>query len=76
MAGNFWRAALSWLVCFVATILISFFTKPKPESELKGLVWGMPSADEAAVAEPWYKRPVVLGVIVLLLTLACNFIFW
>jgi SSS family solute:Na+ symporter len=76
MAGNFWRAALSWLVCFVATILISFFTKPKPESELKGLVWGMPAADDAAMVEPWYKRPVVLGVIVLLLTLACNFIFW
>ena len=40
MAGNFWRSIYAWLACFICTIAISFFTKPKPESELFGLVYG------------------------------------
>ncbi len=75
MAGNFWRASTAWIVCFVSTILISFFTKPKPEEELKGLVWGTGPVIETA-ALPWYKKPVVLAVITGVFTLALNFIFW
>src|SRR5262249_46811987 len=41
MASNFWAATYAWLVCFFVTIIVSFMTKPKPESELEGLVWGM-----------------------------------
>lgn len=75
MAGNFWRSAIAWLICFVITIVVSFFTKPKPESELEGLVWGIgPKADAAVL--PWYKRPVVLAVAVLAMTIACNLMFW
>jgi SSS family solute:Na+ symporter len=74
MGGNFWRSSEAWLVCFLATILISFFTKPKPESELAGLVWGMPN-DTATGEEPWYKRPKVLAVIVLVLTVILNVVF-
>lgn len=74
MGGNFWRSSEAWLVCFLSTILISFFTKPKPESELAGLVWGMPN-DTATGEEPWYKRPKVLAVIVLVLTVILNVVF-
>jgi solute:Na+ symporter, SSS family len=74
MAGNFWRSTIAWTICFVITIVVSFFTKPKPESELEGLVWGMgPKTDASAL--PWYKRPVVLAAIALALTLACNLLF-
>lgn len=75
MAGNFWRSTFAWLVCFISTIAITFFTKPKPLSELQGLVWG--TAPPPAVEQlPWYKRPPVLAVIVLLFTLICNILFW
>jgi solute:Na+ symporter, SSS family len=75
MAGNFWRSAAAWVVCFLITIVISFFTKPKPIEELQGLVWGTgPKFDFSSL--PWYKRPAVLAAIVAVMTLACNLLFW
>lgn len=75
MAGNFWRATEAWCICFVSTILISLFTKKKPESELYGLCWGLsdppPKTDLA-----WYKSPVVLAISVSILTIALNIMFW
>jgi SSS family solute:Na+ symporter len=44
MAANFWRATLAWSVCFLVTAALSFVTKPKPEKELQGLVWGVPAS--------------------------------
>jgi SSS family solute:Na+ symporter len=75
MAGNFWRATTAWVVCFVITIVLSYFTKPKDESELHGLVWGL-SGQAFAKAAVWYKNPVILAIIVLVLTCICNVIFW
>jgi len=75
MAGNFWRATVAWSTCFIATITISFFTKPKPEEELWGLCWGM-SKPIPKVPMVWYKKPEVLGVIVLVITVALDLIFW
>lgn len=75
MACNFWRASIAWFVCFLITVLLSFFTKPKAESELVGLVWGTETKVEGDPL-PWYKRPVLLALVVLLMTLACNLLFW
>lgn len=75
MAGNFWRATYAWLVCFFVSVVISFFTKPKPEEELVGLVWG--TAKECPGApEPWFKRPAILAVFVLAMTLVFNIVFF
>jgi solute:Na+ symporter, SSS family len=74
-AGNFWRAVIAWTTCFLITIAVSFFTKPKPESELQGLVYGMGlPVDNSGL--PFYKRPLVIGCLVLVMTIACNLIFW
>jgi solute:Na+ symporter, SSS family len=75
MAANFWRATIAWTVCFLVTIALSFITKPKPEEELKGLVWGM-AADEKRVVLPWYKRPVVLATLVMCFTVVLNVVLW
>jgi SSS family solute:Na+ symporter len=75
MAGNFWRSIYAWLACFICTIAISFFTKPKPESELVGLVYGMspvPPGDPVS----WYKRPAVLAGMILAITVVANIVFW
>ena len=32
--------AWSWIVCVIVTVVVSLLTKPKPESELTGLVYG------------------------------------
>ncbi|MBI4533259.1 MAG: sodium:solute symporter family protein [Candidatus Melainabacteria bacterium] len=75
MAGNFWRATFAWLVCFGLTIALSFVTKPKAETDLKGLVWGLP-AESWHTRLVWYKRPKMLAVIIVAACIALNIIFW
>jgi SSS family solute:Na+ symporter len=75
MAQSYWVAIDSWTTCFVVTVLVSLVTKPKPESELRNLVYGFTDVptDEKA---PWYKRPAPLGVIVIAVLVVVNVIFW
>ena len=40
MAENMYRALWSWFICAVVTVVVSLLTKPKPEAELTGLVYG------------------------------------
>ena len=75
MAQNFWTAIFAWTTCFIVTIVISLLTKPREQSELRGLVYSLtekPSEEHLI----WYKRPVTLAVVVLALTLVLNILFW
>jgi SSS family solute:Na+ symporter len=75
MAQNFWTAIFAWTTCFLVTIVISLATTPRPDNELRGLVYSLTERErEESVA--WYKRPVVLGLAVLGLTLLLNLIFF
>jgi SSS family solute:Na+ symporter len=75
MARNFWGAFIAWIVCFVVTIAVSAVTKPRALDDLKGLVYSMtPRVRETGLA--WYNRPVVLAVIVGVMALALNVVFW
>ncbi len=75
MAANFWRAWWAWLICFTVTIVISLFTRKKPESELVGLVRGLtPRPTDEGI--PWHKRPVFYAVLSLAVFVALNLIFW
>ena len=74
MAQNFWVAIWAFAVCFVVTAGVSLVTRPKPVNDLKGLVWGVtPIPREGAV--PWYERPVLLAVVVLVACAILNWIF-
>lgn len=75
MAQNFWTAIWAWSTCFVVTILVSLLTRPRPDEELRGLVYSLTDKlkDEG---EPWYRRPGPLAVVVLALTLVLNLIFF
>jgi solute:Na+ symporter, SSS family len=76
MAQNFWAAIYAWSTCFLVTILVSLATaRNKSDEELRGLVYSLtPKPKEEGV--PWYKQPVTLGFIVLVMTLILNIIFW
>ncbi len=76
MAQNFWTAIFAWTACFVSTIVISLLTaRTKSDEELKGLVYSLtPRITDHGLV--WYKRPAALGVVVLLLAVALNVIFW
>ena len=76
MAQNFWSAIFAWTACFVATIVISLATRRnKSDEELKGLVYSLTPRQKDGDM-PWFKRPAILGVIVLALALVLNIIFW
>jgi len=74
MAQNFYTAIYAWTVCFLATIAISLLTKPRPEEELKGLVYALTERAHEKGGR-WFMRPVPVGVGVLILTLILNLIF-
>jgi solute:Na+ symporter, SSS family len=74
MAQNFWGAIWAFSANFVITIIVSLMTKPKPESELVGLVRSLTPKPETAHLT-WWKRPEALAVAVLLGAVALNIFF-
>ncbi len=75
MAQNFWTAIWAWTVCFVVTIVVSLITKPRPDEELRGLVYSLTEKQRDHELH-WYKRPATLGAVILLAALILNIIFW
>jgi len=75
MAQNFWTAIFAWTTCFVVTILISLATRARDEKELVGLVYSLTERPKEE-RQPWYRRPTVLAVIVLLGAIVLNIVFW
>lgn len=74
MAQNFWVAIMAWSVCFIVTIVVSSMGKPRPESELVGLVYGCtPRQVEEA---QWYRRPATLAILAGAVCIALNFVFF
>lgn len=68
-------AWIAFVVCFIVTVVISLLTKPRPESELKGLVYSL-TEKVRDTEKRWYKNPLWLGMIVLAVTIVFNFIFF
>lgn len=75
MGQAFIVASVSWIVNFITTILVSLATKPKPDAELKGLVYSL-TEKQAIAKTQWYLNPVTLGVILLVATILLNIIFF
>jgi solute:Na+ symporter, SSS family len=71
---SFWGAGIAFVLVVIVAVAVTFFTTPKPEDELKGLVYGVGSrdltADAVAGDRSWYRSPVLLGVIALILAAA------
>lgn len=74
MAQNFWIAMFAFATCFLVTVLVSLITAPKPVSELHNLVYGVTDIPHEDVV--WYKRPTLLAVIVIVVLIILNLIFW
>lgn len=75
MAQNFWIAIFAWTTCLLVTIAISLVTKPKPESELHNLVYGITDKPSEKPAS-WHERPGILAMIVGVVLICLNLIFW
>jgi SSS family solute:Na+ symporter len=68
-------AGIAFIVCLIMTAVISLFSSPKPESELVGLVYSLTPRQRDS-AKVWYKNPLWLGVIVVIITVVFNIIFY
>ena len=75
MAENMYRALWSWIICSVVTIGVSLLTKPKPASELVGLVYGATEIPSEAKL-PLVQRPLFWVAVVAVVFVALNIIFW
>jgi len=75
MAQNFWIAMVAWTACFLGTIVVSLLTRPRPDDEMRGLVYGL-TERPTDPARAWWQRPVPLAAIVAAALAALNWYFW
>jgi len=68
-------AGIAFIVCFIMTALISSFTARKKDEELVGLVYALTPKQKDS-AKVWYKNPLWLGIIVLIVTLIINVVLY
>ena len=75
LSQTFTTAILAFSTCFVVTLVVSLSTKPRPAEELRGLVYSLtPKPDEGQL--PWYKRPALFALVVLVMAAALNWLFF
>ncbi len=75
MAENMYRALWSWLICVAVTVVVSYLTRPLPEAQLNGLVYGcteLPSEGHLKLVE----RPMFWAIVVAVVLAALNIYFW
>lgn len=75
MGQAFIVAAVSWTVNFFTTIFVSLVTRPKPDDELRGLVYSL-TPRPPKTQQPWYLRVWPLGLLLLIITIILNIIFF
>lgn len=78
--ASFVAASVAFVVDVAVTMLVSLAGQPKPESELRGLVYSLtPKSDfhDDTVTDPtWYEKPTVLAGIGLVIVVGFIIAFW
>jgi SSS family solute:Na+ symporter len=76
MAENVFRALWACLFTALVIFVVSMFTKPRPDvAELEGLVYGVtPLPKEEPV--PFYKNEYMWAILVVVIFVALNILFW
>ncbi|WP_370944179.1 sodium:solute symporter family protein [Amycolatopsis sp. cg5] len=77
---SFVAAGVAFTVDIVVSVLVSMATKPKPDSELVGLVYSLTPKDslkhdDTGENSGWYRKPALLAGIVLVITIVLNIAF-
>lgn len=77
--GAFLAASAAFVVDVVVTIVVSQVTRPKPEAELRGLVYSLTPKSERTDPQlhqlPLWRRPAPLGIASAVLVLILNVVF-
>ena len=75
MAENIYRAMWSLIANVGVTLVVSLFTKPKSDEQLKGLVYGLTSIP-SELEIPFFNRPITWAAAVAVGFVLLNLIFW
>src|SRR5437016_8493558 len=75
LAQAMYQALWSCVTCVVVTVLVTLVTKPKPDEELKGLVYSLTAVAREEHAS-FLHRPLLWGIAALALFLILQIIFW
>jgi solute:Na+ symporter, SSS family len=75
MGVNQFCAFWALLITVGSVLMVSLFTKPKPDAELGDLVYGLKALPDEGRC-PWYEKPAVWAAVVLIVLIAFNIIFW
>jgi SSS family solute:Na+ symporter len=75
---SFWGAGAAFVIDALVTVVVTYMTRPKPESELEGVVWGKVSVGDADDEDrgSWWQSPGLLGGIALAASAALTIIFF
>jgi solute:Na+ symporter, SSS family len=74
-AQNMFRALWCCLICVIVTVVVSYLTRPKPDPELKDLVYGLtpiPKTEHVSI----FHSPLFWGAVVALVFVILQIIFW
>ncbi len=75
LAQDMYQSLWACVTCVVVTVLVTLVTKPKPDTELVGLVYSLtPIAHEEHAS--WLHKPVVWGIAALVVLVVLQIIFW
>lgn len=74
-AQNMFRALWCCLICVIVTVIVSLVTKPKPDSELKDVVYGLTPIPKAEHTS-WFHSPIFWAAVVAIVFIILQIIFW
>ena len=78
--ASFTAAGAAFVVDIIVSVLVSAVTRPKPDSELRGLVHSLTPKqdfhDENESALAWWQKPNQLAAVGAVLVIVLNIIFW
>jgi SSS family solute:Na+ symporter len=75
LAQDMYQALWSFVVCVIVTVVVSLATKPKPDAELTGLVYGLTEVPSIGNV-PFYQKPLFWAAVVVVIFFILNIIFW
>jgi SSS family solute:Na+ symporter len=79
LALTWWQAIAAFTVDAIVLVVFSLFTKPKPDEDLRGLVWGIKrpeqEGDSIVGDAAWYRSPALLAAGAFVLIVVLNIIF-
>ena len=75
LAQAMYQALWSCVTCVVVTVLVTLVTKPRPDAELRGLVYSLTDVPKEHYTN-WLHRPVFWGALALLIFAVLQIIFW